>query len=610
MTKKDEIQKYSVFQNIRYCLVNVWQWDKTFYLGFIPRIFLSVALPLAAIYFPRLLIDNITSHPAGTLNHPAGMLNQSAWLDLIILIAVFCVLFALFDWISVVSETKVNSMQGIFQIRYNDICDEKYRLTDYQNTENVQINDLYNNAKHRTYDAENIVKTLNDFFINSLGIVSFGAIIIILDPIILLLIIAGALINFFLLRVVRKYIENNRKNWQEADRRNGYLFSLNYSFEKIKDIKLYPYIGLINSTMAKCQKERLYWHRKVINKETLPPLADVLMTIIRNGVVYFILLSQLLRGDIDAGMFIFFFGAVTGFSGWLNSISWQVGDILTMSMNINFIRSFLETKDIFYRGETKISLNEATYDIELENLRFTYPGCDNETISGIDFKINKGEKIALVGANGAGKTTLVKLICGLYYPTSGDVKINGASIREININDYYDLFSVVFQEHRTLPITIAKFISGTGVDINREKVRECLELAGLMERVEKCPKGIDTSFLVDFYGDDPGLELSGGEVQKLLLARALYKDAPILILDEPTAALDPIAESEMYQRFNEFSKDKTSIYISHRLASTRFCDRIILIDNGVITECGTHDELMEKQGKYYEMFEAQSHYYK
>jgi len=596
MASKDEVQKYSVFDNVKYCLSNVWDWDKSFYLGFVPRIILSVALPLAAIYFPMMLIDRITA--------------QSGLRELLILIAVFCALFALFEWISVVSETKVNTMRDIFSTRYNDICDAKYRLTDYQNTEDSRVNELYNNAKNRTRDAENMVATLNDFFINLLGMVSFGAIIILLDPIILIMLIACTVVNFLLLRTVRKYIENNWRKWSPIDRKNGYLFSLNYAFEKIKDIKLYPYKGLINSMMGDCQNQRLYWHKKVGNREIMPPVADIIMTLFRNGVVYFILLSQLIRGEIDAGMFIFFFGAVTGFSGWLNSISGQIGQILTMSMNINFIRSFLEVKEMFYRGQTIQPIKACGYEIELKNLCFTYPGSSENTIKNIDLKIKKGEKIALVGSNGTGKTTLVKLICGLYYASDGDVLLNGTNIKDINIDEYYTLFSVVFQDHRTLPITIEQFVSGTGINIDRKKVLECLDLAGLRERVENCPKGVETSFLKNFIEGDPGLELSGGEEQKLLLARALYKNAPILILDEPTAALDPIAESEMYQKFNEFSKNKTAVYISHRLASTRFCDRIILIANGAIIEMGSHEQLMALKGKYYEMFEAQSHYYK
>ncbi|MCL2160114.1 MAG: ABC transporter ATP-binding protein/permease, partial [Oscillospiraceae bacterium] len=347
--------------------------------------------------------------------------------------------------------------------------------------------------------------------------------------------------------------------------------------------------------------------------EMLPSFADIILAFLRNGIVYYILLSQLASGSIDLGTFVFYFGAATGFSLWINSVSGQVNDILAMSMNINFIRSFLETKDSFYRGKTQNLpkyINAPTCDIELKNLTFRYPDSEKSIINNINIKIEKGEKIALVGANGTGKTTLAKLICGLYYPKDGDVMLNGASVKGINIDEYYKLLSVVFQDLHLMPITIAQFVSGNGIDIDRQRVADCLEAAGLHDRVKNCLCGIDTTFYKDISEDDPGVELSGGEKQKLLLARALYKNAPILILDEPTAALDPIAESEIYQKFNEFAKEKTAVFISHRLASTRFCDRIFLLENGQIAECGSHGQLMAKKGKYCKMFEIQSHYYK
>ncbi len=598
-TKKDSIQKYNVFQNIIFCLKNIWQWDKSFLGAFLPKIILSVLLPLMTIYFPKLLIDMIT--------------NKSSHLKLLNFIGIFCILFALFELIAVFINAKINSLRGIFSTKYKDMCDKKYKVTDYQNTEDSEINNLYNNAVNHINDAENMMDTLNNFCINLFGIASFGSIIIILNPVILVLLIVCTIINFFMFNRVRTFVNKNWRKWAPIDKKNGYLFSLNYAFEHIKDIKLYPYTNLINDITENCHNERLIWHKKVWNREVLPSVCDIILAFLRNGIVYFILLSQFINGNIDVGLFIFYFGVVTGFSDWLNSISGQLNSILTMSMNINFIRSFLEIKDKFYHGKTQnflLDIDNPAYDIELKNLTFKYPKCKNNILNNINIKIEKGEKIALVGSNGAGKTTLVKLICGLYYPENGDILINGTSSKKINIDEYYELFSAVFQDLFLIPITIAQFVSGNGVDVDRQRVIKNLKQAGLYDRVQKCLRGIDTTFHKDIYEDDPGVEFSGGEQQKLLLARALYKDAPIIILDEPTAALDPIAESIIYQKFNDFSKNKTAIFISHRLASTRFCDRIFLLENGNICECGSHEQLMEKKGKYYEMFEIQSHYYK
>ena len=222
--------------------------------------------------------------------------------------------------------------------------------------------------------------------------------------------------------------------------------------------------------------------------------------------------------------------------------------------------------------------------------------------------IKAGEKLAVVGLNGAGKTTLIKIICGLYNPTSGKIYINGHEKDEYNIYDYFSLFATVFQDYYFLPVSIANTISShTDENTDRNKVIKCLDLAGLSKKVSELENSIDS--MLNKQLNENGIELSGGEKQKLLLARAIYKNAPILILDEPTAALDPIAENELYQKYNALTQNKTSIYISHRLASTRFCDRIIYLENGKNIEIGSHTELMKNGGKYAKLFEIQSHYY-
>ena len=213
-----------------------------------------------------------------------------------------------------------------------------------------------------------------------------------------------------------------------------------------------------------------------------------------------------------------------------------------------------------------------------------------------------------MGLNGAGKTTLVKLLCGLLDPTEGAVLLDGQDIRQFNRRDYYALFSAVFQEFSVLAATVAENVSQAVGGGDKEKVRACLDKAGLTEKIDSLPKGIDTQVGREVYED--GVLFSGGQTQRLMLARALYKDGPVLLLDEPTAALDPIAENDIYLKYNEMSAGKTSLFISHRLASTRFCDRIIFVADGDIAEEGTHDELMQKGGGYAKLFEVQSRYYR
>lgn len=240
-------------------------------------------------------------------------------------------------------------------------------------------------------------------------------------------------------------------------------------------------------------------------------------------------------------------------------------------------------------------------------MSFRYPGAEKDTLSHINLTLHPGEKLAVVGMNGAGKTTLIKLLCGFLDPTLGRVLLDGKDIRDYNRRDYYRMFSAVFQEFSLLPGTIAANVAQTEDNISMEKVRACVEKAGLKEKVESLPQGCETLLNRAVY--ENAIMLSGGETQRLMLARALYKDAPFVMLDEPTAALDPIAESDIYQKYNRMTQGKSSVYISHRLASTRFCDRIILIDGGRIAEEGTHEALLKAGGKYAGLYGVQSKYY-
>ena len=245
--------------------------------------------------------------------------------------------------------------------------------------------------------------------------------------------------------------------------------------------------------------------------------------------------------------------------------------------------------------------------VTYEDVSFHYPGTERDILRHIDLTIHPGEKLAVVGLNGAGKTTMVMLLCGFYDPTEGRVLLNGQDIREFDRSAYYRLFSAVFQGFSILDTTIAECVAQTTEHIDRVKVDHCLAQAGLTEAIAKFPQGVDTHFGREVYLD--GVQLSGGQTQRLMLARALYKDGPILVLDEPTAALDPIAENDIYQKYSDMTAGKTSVFISHRLASTRFCDRILFIADGGIAEEGTHKELLAKGGAYAELFAVQSRYY-
>ncbi len=340
-------------------------------------------------------------------------------------------------------------------------------------------------------------------------------------------------------------------------------------------------------------------------------LLDVAVALLRNGASYGLLISMFLKEELSAAEFVLYFTAVSGFTARVTGIFERLSELHRQSLDLSALREALEEPEPFrfQDGKPLAVRKEHLYRLELRDVSFRYPGADHDTLSHVDLVIRPGEKLAIVGKNGAGKSTLIKLLCGFYDPTEGRVLLDGEDIRQYDRRDYYKLFSAVFQEFSSLAGTVAENVAQTeeeNADLSR--VWNCLERAGIAEKIRGLPQKEKTHLGREVYLD--GVELSGGQMQRLMLARALYKGAPVVVLDEPTAALDPIAESDLYQKYSELTGHSTSVYISHRLASTRFCDRVLLIEGGVIAEEGTHEELLKRNGRYARLFEIQSRYYR
>ena len=337
-------------------------------------------------------------------------------------------------------------------------------------------------------------------------------------------------------------------------------------------------------------------------------MAEDLLTFARSMVVYGWLIREMAAGNMTIPSFLLYVGIVAGFGAWMNGLFGAWRQILENEKLMDDYRDFMDF-GVVEEGRQAPERPGRTHEIRFEHVCFRYEGSEEDTIRDLNLTIRPGERLALVGPNGAGKTTLIKLLCGLYRPTSGTVYLDGRDIQSLDQRAVFREFAVVFQDVFAFSFPLADNVSC--VDCGREdseRLRESLEKAGLWERVQALPKGAQTFMNKDL--DEAGVALSGGEVQKLMLARALYKDAPMVILDEPTAALDPIAESEMYERYDELVHGRTAVFISHRLSSTRFCDRILFLENGRITEEGTHGELMQRGGAYAELFSIQARYYK
>ena len=397
---------------------------------------------------------------------------------------------------------------------------------------------------------------------------------------------------------------------QEAqEKKLQYLDGLAIDRKYAKDIRI---LGL-RPWVEDLQRSALGVYRAFLTRQDRVHLwanaANLILTFLRNGGAYAYLIWLALNRGLPVSQFLLYIGAVGGFAQWVTGILDQFSTLHRQSLGLSEVREFLEWPEpfAFEDGEPLTVRPDHAYELRLERVCFRYPGSQKDTLHDVSLTVHPGEKLAIVGLNGAGKTTLVKLLCGFLDPTQGRVTLDGEDIRRYNRRDYYRLFAAVFQDFSLLEATIAQNVAQKMEGWDEDRVWACLDQAGLKEKISALPRGLETHLGRRVFED--GVELSGGQTQRLMLARALYKNAPVLVLDEPTAALDPIAENDIYQKYSAMTQGRTSLFISHRLASTRFCDRIVYLADGAIAEEGTHESLLALGGGYARLFEVQSQYY-
>ena len=597
-TKKEK-PAYSTLQNTAYVIKNAWQRDKIVLWVILVQIFLTVALSTVGIFLPAAVVERITS----------GASVESLIITILAFTAVLAYLRAANNYFETKAQVRRIGLRGKIGL---DIM-MKVIGTDYANLEDKKFTDAKQKAQDQTSNnntsTEQIYFNFTRLGTNILGFVVYIILLAAISPFVLLITAATTVFGAAVRHWANKWRFRHDNEQATFSKRLWFINSLGANFNYAKDIRLFNMVPWLRSTFAKYVNNGFNYNRMAESRQWLADATSFLGGFVRDGVAYAYLIWQVLEGNITVDIFVLLFAAVGGFSGWISGILEEIATLNHHSLNYCRIREFLEFPNKFTREGGDIPPKAAQYKLELKNITFRYSGSDVNVLENVSLSISPGEKLAIVGLNGAGKTTLVKLLCGLYDPTEGEVLLNGTDIRTFNRDEYYKLFTAVFQEFNILPNTVAENISqqlGTGM--NTSRVNECLEIAGLTNKIAALPYGTESLMVKEV--NEEAVEFSGGETQRLMLARALYKDAPILLLDEPTAALDPIAESELYERYNELSYGRTSIYISHRLASTRFCDRIIMVANKGIAEEGTHRQLMDKNGMYAELFEIQSKYYK
>ena len=486
--------------------------------------------------------------------------------------------------------------------------------TDYINQENGIFRKLQTESfmccNGHYSPLSNIYEILVTLLTSLFGLTVFGVMLAGLNWGIIVFLIITTVISYLLNQRIIAWTAANNKERISYQQRINYINSISGDIRSAKDVRLYKMAVWFSDIYNSNMKGIAGWYKRLTGKLFGVAVYDSGLALLRESAAYLYLLYLIWNEQLSVAEFILYFNVVTGFSAWLSNIFSQITTLSQINLKINYFRSYLEYPETFNRNGSLISpVDDGPKVIELKNVSYKYEGAEQYTLQNINLTIIPGEHIAIVGLNGAGKTTLVKLLCGLIDPTEGQVLYNGIDVREYNRIAFYKLFSAVFQQFSIMPVTIEEIVAEAPQErIDHDRVRNCLITAGLWSKIERLANGVKSQFGKAIYDD--GIEFSGGEIQKLLLARAMYKSAPIMLLDEPTAALDPIAESALYKNYNKISAGRTTVFVSHRLASTSFCNRIILIENGAVCEEGTHNDLLKLRGRYYTLFEMQAKYYR
>ena len=596
---KNHKSEYSVIQTVLFMIRQAAKEAPTVLVWLVADAILALILQLLELYVTPVLLRD--------------MERQIAWNELVKTILLFSGGMLLLTGLKEYMNDA--TFQGKIEIRMSfcKAITAKIGTTSYCNLGKKDFQEKKERANQATNGnnrATEIIWTqLNQLLFCLLGFFAYLLVMKRMNLLILAVTVLAAMVSYLAVQRSVVWLQNNRAENDHARQCFWYLTNETWSPVAAKDVRILHMKEWLLDTLRQNYDTFMHFERSVGKRDFMADSVNVFAALIRNGAAYVYLIGQVLAGNMDAPQFILYFSTVSGFTNWVQGIMENVAQIRQSGVGISDVMELLFYAEPyrFEDGEALPENKAGQYELKLENVSFRYPGASEDTLHNLNLTIRNGEKLAVVGRNGAGKSTLVKLLCGFFDPTEGRVLLNGEDIRKYNRKEYYRLFSAVFQDFSILAGTIAENVAQSVEEMDASRVKEAVKDAGLKENIERLPEQYETKLGRSVYLD--AYELSGGETQRLMLARALYRNAPVIVLDEPTAALDPIAESDLYERYHELTKGSTSIYVSHRLASTKFCDRIILIGAGGIAEMGTHEELMDAGKEYAHLYEIQSRYY-
>ena len=582
----------------------------------------STLTPYIGIYFSALVIDEL-----------AGNRDIERLRFLVLITLVSSAVIALVS--ALLNKWKATQNAGLW-IKVNHLFSEKILEMDYVSVDETKTAELLSTIRQNQggtgWGLGRVIMNYETLFSSAFTILggisltitlfirrvpeSAGAYTILNNPFFVVLMVAFMLLITYIAPVLSNksgsYWAISVKCLNHANRLYSFFGSLGYQKALAADVRIYRQ----DKICEKCNhenKENTFGSKSLMAKFGKGPMgfymaASSAVSVIFTGVVYVFVCLKAWAGAFGLGEMTQYVASITKVSGGVSNLVSSLGNMRNNATFLVPIFEFLDIPNNMYQGSLAVEKKrDCKYEVEFRNVSFKYPGSENYALRNVTMKFKIGKRLAIVGVNGSGKTTFIKLLCRLYDPTEGEILLNGIDIRKYNYEDYMMIFSVVFQDFRLLALKLGENVASNSI-YDREQVLNSLGKAGFTEKLEELSGGIETHLYKSY--DKNGVNVSGGESQKIAIARALYKDAPFIILDEPTAALDPIAEAEIYSKFKDISEDRTTIYISHRLSSCKFCDEIAVFHDGAVIQRGTHSELLaDKHGKYYELWIAQAQYY-